>query len=71
MYRGVGSGMVVPYFLVLQAELVARNGDPDGALSLLADARDVMRRGETFPAAEIDRLEGEFRRLARRPRRRD
>jgi class 3 adenylate cyclase/predicted ATPase len=64
MYRGIGSGMVVPYFLALLAEVLVRNGEPDRALAVLADARVVMQQGETFPAAEIDRLEGEIR-LAR------
>jgi class 3 adenylate cyclase/predicted ATPase len=60
MYRGVGSGMVVPYFLTQLAQAYAMNGDVDRALERLADARALVDQGgEAFASAEIDRLEGE------------
>ena len=62
-YRGIGSGMVVPYFLTLLAEVESANGDATRALSRLDDARrQIAEGGEAFMAAEIDRLEGEVRR---------
>ena len=62
-YRGIGSGMVVPYFLALLAEVEAANGDFDRALSRLEDARRLIGEGgEAFMAAEIERLDGEIRR---------
>jgi predicted ATPase len=62
-YRGIGSGMVVPYFLTLLAEVESANGDTTRALSRLDDARrQIAEGGEAFMAAEIDRLEGEIRR---------
>jgi class 3 adenylate cyclase/predicted ATPase len=62
-YRGIGSGMVVPYFLTLLAEVESANGDAERALSRLDDARcQIAEGGEAFMAAEIDRLEGEIRR---------
>ena len=63
MYRGVGSGMVVPYFLTLLAEAHVMRGDLDRALERLADARQIVAQGgEAAASAEIDRLEGEVRR---------
>ena len=63
MYRGVGSGMVVTYFLTQLAEAYAMGDDFDRALERLADARGLIAQGaEAFAAAEVDRLEGEFRR---------
>jgi class 3 adenylate cyclase/predicted ATPase len=62
LYRAVGTGMVVPYFLLLLAEGDAASGDVAAALGRIAQARDVMAAGgETFPAAEADRLEAELR----------
>jgi class 3 adenylate cyclase/predicted ATPase len=63
MYRGVGSGMVVPYFLVQLAEAYASIGDTTQALAKLADARQLVAQGgEAMALAEIDRVEGEVRR---------
>jgi tetratricopeptide (TPR) repeat protein len=63
MYRGVGSGMVVPYFLVQLAEAYASIGDTTQALDKLADARSLVGQGgEEIALAEIDRVEGEIRR---------
>jgi class 3 adenylate cyclase/predicted ATPase len=62
MYRGVGSGMVVPYFLTQLAEAHAMHGDLDRALERLEDARQLAAQGgELIASAEIDRLEGEIR----------
>jgi predicted ATPase/class 3 adenylate cyclase len=62
-YRGIGSGMVVPYFLALLAEVESANGDATSALARLDDARRLIAEGgEAFMAAEIERLEGEIRR---------
>ena len=62
MYRGVGTGMVVPYFLTQLAEAYALNRDYASALAKLADARQqVAAGGEAIASAEIDRLEGEIR----------
>jgi predicted ATPase/class 3 adenylate cyclase len=62
-YRGIGSGMVVPYFLALLAEVEAANGDAARALSRLDEARRLIEAGgEAFMAAEIERLDGEIRR---------
>ena len=63
MYRGVGSGMVVPYFLVQLAEAYASIGDTTQALAKLADARELVAQGgEAMALSEIDRVEGEVRR---------
>ena len=71
-YRGIGSGMVVPYFLALLAEVESANGDATSALSRLDDARRLIAEGgEAFMAAEIDRLEGEIRRKRAAPADRD
>lgn len=60
MYRGVGSGMVVPYFLIQLADAHAMRGEFDRALGRLSDARHMASTGgEAFASAEIDRLEGE------------
>jgi predicted ATPase len=62
MYRGVGSGMVVPYFLTQLAGAHVMHGDLDRALERLADARRIaLEGGEMIASAEIDRLEGEIR----------
>ncbi|HVQ41921.1 MAG TPA: AAA family ATPase [Vicinamibacterales bacterium] len=62
MYRGVGSGMVVPYFLTQLAEAYALAGNYKAALEKLADARQIVAAGgEAIASAEIDRLEGEIR----------
>jgi predicted ATPase/class 3 adenylate cyclase len=65
VYRNVGTGMVVPYFLVLQAQGEAAAGDVDRALDRLAHARAAMAQGgEAFAASEADRVEADVR-LAR------
>jgi predicted ATPase len=62
LYRGVGSGMVVPYFLTQLAGAHAMHGDVDRALERLADARRIATDGgELIASSEIDRLEGEMR----------
>lgn len=62
MYRGVGTGMVVPYFLTQFAEAHVVAGEFDRALERLADARRLIAQGhEAFPEPEVDRLEGEIR----------
>jgi len=62
-YRGIGSGMVVPFFLTLLADVEAANGDYDRAHARLDEARRLIAEGgEAFMAAEIERLDGEFRR---------
>jgi class 3 adenylate cyclase/predicted ATPase len=61
MYRGVGSGMVVPYFLTQLAGAHAMRGDADTALARLDDARGLVRDGEAIASAEIDRLDAEIR----------
>jgi predicted ATPase len=62
MYRGVGTGMVVPYFLAQLAEAYSLRGDYQSALDKLEDARrQVAAGGEAIASAEIDRLEGEIR----------
>jgi predicted ATPase len=67
-YRGIGSGMVVPYFLTLLAEVEAANGDHESAHRRLNEARRVIAEGgEAFMAAEIERLDGEFRRARGAP----
>ena len=71
-YRGIGSGMVVPYFLALLSEVESANGDTQSALARLDDARRLIADGgEAFMAAEIDRLEGEIRRQRAAPPDRD
>jgi len=65
LYRSVGTGMVVPYFLVLLAQGEAAAGDVDRALERLAQARAAMAQGgEAFASSEADRLEADLR-LAR------
>jgi predicted ATPase len=62
LYRGVGTVMVVPYFLPLVAEGDAAAGDVEAALARIAQAREVIAAGgEAFPAAEVERLEAELR----------
>ncbi len=62
MYRGVGSGMVVPYFLTQLAGAHTMNGDFDRAIERLDDARGLVAQGgEAIAAAEIDRLDAEMR----------
>jgi predicted ATPase len=54
----IGSGMVVPYFKVMLAEVEAAAGDPAGALQRLIEAREQMvAGGEAMAATEIDRVE--------------
>ncbi|MGY0197173.1 AAA family ATPase [Leptothrix sp. BB-4] len=61
-YRSIGSGMVVPHFLVLQAEVEAGIGEVDRALERLDEARRVISAGgESFMSAEIERLEAQVR----------
>ncbi|HEX5071279.1 MAG TPA: AAA family ATPase [Vicinamibacterales bacterium] len=61
MYRGVGTGMVVPYFLTQLADAHMMQGDFDRALERLEDARRLASQGgEVIASAEIDRLEGEI-----------
>jgi class 3 adenylate cyclase/predicted ATPase len=68
MYRSVGSGMVVPYFLTQLAEACALAGNYQAALEKLADARQMVAAGgEAIASAEIDRLEGEIRLQAGEP----
>jgi len=56
--RAIGSGMVVPYFLAMLAEVEAEAGDPMKALERLADARTLIAQGgEEMAAAEVDRIE--------------
>jgi predicted ATPase len=62
MYRGVGTGMVVPYFLTQLAGAHVMHGDLDRALERLEDARQLAAQGgEVIASAEIDRIEGEIR----------
>jgi len=62
MYRGVGSGMVVPYFLTQLAGAHTMNGDFDRAIERLDDARGLVSQGgEAIAAAEIDRLDAQMR----------
>lgn len=62
MYRGVGTGMVVPYFLTQLAGAHAMRGDFDRAIERLDDAREMAAQGgEAIAAAEIDRLDAEVR----------
>ncbi|MBI3400392.1 MAG: AAA family ATPase [Acidobacteria bacterium] len=62
MYRGVGTGMVVPYFLTQLAGAHAMRGDFSRAIERLDDARGLVAQGgEAIAAAEIDRLEAEVR----------
>lgn len=62
MYRGVGSGMVVPYFLTQLAGAHTMHDDFDRALERLDDARNLVAQGgEAIAAAEIDRLDAEVR----------
>lgn len=61
-YRSIGSGMVVPYFLALLAEVESGNGDHERALARLAEARQIIEEGgEAFMSAEIERLDGDIR----------
>jgi len=61
-YRSMGSGMVVPFFLVLLAEVEAASGDSTQALAHLAEARQVIAwGGESMMAAEVERLEARIR----------
>ena len=61
-YRSIGSGMVVPYFLVLLAEVEAGQGAADRALARLDEARQIIDAGgESFMSAEIERLEAQIR----------
>lgn len=56
--RAIGSGMVVPYFLAMLAEVEAEAGDPMKALERLADARTLMAQGgEQMASSEVDRVE--------------
>jgi len=56
--RGIGSGMVVPYFLAMLAEVEAEAGDPARALLRLTDARALIAQGgEAMASAEVDRIE--------------
>jgi class 3 adenylate cyclase/predicted ATPase len=62
MYRGLGSGMVVPYFLTQLAEAHAMRGDVEPALARLEEARALVAHGgEAIALAEIDRLDAEIR----------
>ncbi len=62
MYRGVGSGMVVPYFLTQLAGAHAICADVDRAIERLDDARGLVAQGgEAIAAAEVDRLDAEIR----------
>ena len=62
VYRSVGSGMVVPYFLLLVAEGDAASGEFERALERIAQARALMvQGGEAFASAEADRLEADLR----------
>ena len=62
MYRGIGTGMVVPYFLTQLAGAHAMRGDHDAALAKLDDARGLVNDGgEAIASAEIDRLDAEIR----------
>jgi len=62
MYRSLGSGCVVPYFLTLLAETRIALGQPDEALACLAEARELIATsGEALMAAEIDRLDARIR----------
>ena len=61
-YRSIGSGMVVPYFLTLLAEVESGNGDHAKALARLDEARQIVTEGgEAFMSAEIEHLEGRIR----------
>jgi class 3 adenylate cyclase/predicted ATPase len=62
IYRGIGTGMVVPFFLVQLAEACGRHGDYAAALGHLEEARRVIAASaEAFPAAEVDRVEAALR----------
>lgn len=64
MYRGIGSGMVVPYFLTMLAEVETLEGNLTGALDHLDEARQTIETsGESFMAAEVERLEARIRLL--------
>ena len=64
MYRSTGSGMVVPYFLTMLAEVEMVEGNLAGALAHLAEARQTIESsGESFMAAEVERLEARIRLL--------
>jgi class 3 adenylate cyclase/predicted ATPase len=54
----IGSGMVVPYFKVMLAEVEAGAGDPVRALQRLVEAREQMAAGgEVMAAPEVERAE--------------
>jgi class 3 adenylate cyclase/predicted ATPase len=62
VYRGIGTGMVVPFFLVQLAEACESRGDHAAALEHLEEARRVIAASaEAFPAAEVDRVEAALR----------
>ncbi len=62
MYRGIGCGMLVPYFLTLLAEVEVQSANTKKALSHLALARQLIADGgEAGMAAEVDRMEAELR----------
>ncbi len=64
MYRSIGSGMVVPYFLTMLAEVEMVEGNLADALAHLAEARQTIETsGESFMAAEVERLEARIRLL--------
>jgi predicted ATPase/class 3 adenylate cyclase/DNA-binding winged helix-turn-helix (wHTH) protein len=54
-----GSEVFHPYFLALLAEAYGTAGQPEAGLRLLGEAQDVVvRTGERFYEAELDRLTG-------------
>lgn len=54
----IGSGMVVPYFKAMLADVDCAAGDPARALQRLIEAREqVAAGGETMAVPEIDRME--------------
>lgn len=61
-YRSIGSGMVVPFFLTMLAEVETLDRHPAQALAHLAEARRVIETSnESFMAAEVERLEASIR----------
>src|SRR6185437_6822359 len=66
--RGVGSLLIAPHFLGLQAEMHAAAGQPGAGLEAVAEALATMRAtGQTIWEADLYRIEGELRLAQGRP----
>jgi predicted ATPase len=60
-FQATGAELVAPYFLVLIAEAYGKVGQPDRALTSLAEALDRMEKSEERNyEAELHRVKGEL-----------